>query len=162
MDNMYLSLVIFTNASPCPKNQRGRKSGNHCQSWHFPTDGWHKRQISSSVGICRSRRLETNPLTNTDELSFGNIINVGGPRPNGLINTYDLSPRLAPFQFFRYPKLLPASGLWPSVLLLGFLFPQSSHGCLFLGLSLNAQSSEMPSLTLFYRFRKFPLLPSYP
>lgn len=113
MGNRHLSLIIFTNASPCPKNQRGRKSGNHCQSWHFPKDGWHRRQISSSAGICRSKRLETNPLTNSDELSFGIIINVGGPRPNGLVNTYHLSPMLAPFQFFRYPKLLPASGLCP-------------------------------------------------
>lgn len=111
MDNMCLSFIIFKNISPCPKSQRGRKSGNHCQSWYFPTDCWHKRQIKSSVGIYRPRRLETNLLTNSDGLIFGIIINMGDPQSKGLIDTYDLSPTMAPFQFFRYSKLLPASGL---------------------------------------------------
>lgn len=86
MNNGGLSVIIFTNLSPFPKNQKGRKSGNHCQSWHFPTGCWHKRQVRSSVGIYRSRRLETNPLTNSDRLILATITNLGVPHSKGLID----------------------------------------------------------------------------
>lgn len=97
---------------PCPKNQKGRKSGNYCQGSHIPTGCWHKRQVRSSVGIYRSRKLETNPLTNSDGLILGIINNLGSLTQRVWLICI-VSPTLASFQFLNYPKILPTSGLWP-------------------------------------------------
>lgn len=137
-------------------------SGNHCQSWHFPTGCWHKRQIKSSVGIYRSWRLEISPLTSSDGLILGDHHQPGGPQPKGPINSQDLHPTLAPFQFLRYLKLVPTSGLWPFCFFcLGFSFPTLPPSGPSV-LSLNAQSPERPSLTLLCRLRMTPLLRCHP
>lgn len=125
MNNGGHSLIIFLNLSPCPKNQKGRKSGNHCQDWYFPTGYWHKRQVRSSGGIHRSRRLEINPLTNSDGLFFG-IINTRGPSLKGS-DRYALSPLLwPPFSSSTIPRSF-ISGLWPFCsFFLDYSFPNLS------------------------------------
>lgn len=157
MNNGSHSLIIFTNLSPCPKNQKGRKSGNHCQDWHFPMGCWHKRQVRSSIGIYRSRKLETNPLTNSDGLILRIINNLGSLTRRAWLICI-VSPTLASFQFHNYPKILSTSSFWPlcSFCLEEWLPPDPS--CL----SLNAQSSERSFLILLCRLRKTPFLPSHP